>query len=138
MKKIKVLVLLLFSILLLSGCSNSSSYLKDLSFSELKDKLEAKEEFFFVVTQDGCSHCEAFIPVLTKTLEKYKITGYNLNLSKLSTEDNKKFDELFKTEGTPTTIFVKDGNEISLLQRIYGEASEDQIVQKLKNNNYIK
>ena len=137
MKKIKVLILLLFSVLLLSGCSNDS-YLKDLSFSELKNKIEAKEEFFFVVTQDGCSHCEAYVPVLTKTLNKYKITGYNLNLSKLSESDNKEFEELFKTEGTPTTIFVKDGNEISILQRIYGEATEDQIVQKLKNNNYIK
>ena len=134
MKKIKVLILLLFSVLLLSGCSNDS-YLKDLSFSELKNKIEAKEEFFFVVTQDGCSHCEAYVPVLTKTLNKYKITGYNLNLSKLSESDNKEFEELFKTEGTPTTIFVKDGNEISILQRIYGEATEDQIV---KNNNYIK
>ena len=137
MKKMKIFLIFAFILLLLSGCSNKS-YLKDLSFSELNKKLEAKEEFFFVVTQDGCSHCESFVPVLEKTLNSKKITGYNFNISKLSESDNKKFEELFKIEGTPTTIFIKDGKEVSLLQRIYGEASEEQIIQKLKNNNYIK
>jgi predicted bacteriocin transport accessory protein len=139
MKKMKIVVLLLFAILIFSGCSKSNdSYLKDLSFNELKEKLNNKDEFFFVVTQDGCSHCESFIPVLESTLNKEKIVGYNFNLSKLSEDDNKKFEELFKIDGTPTTIFIKDGQEISILQRIYGEASEEQIIQKLKNNGYIK
>jgi len=138
MKKSVYLIAIIGFLLMLVGCTNNDSYLKDISYSDLNKKLEAKEEFFFVVTQDGCSHCESFVPVLKSTLEKQKIVGYNFNLSTLSESDNEKFNEVFNIEGTPTTIFIKDGEEISLLQRIYGEATEEQILQKLKNNNYIK
>ena len=138
MKIIKYFAILLGVLFLFSGCSSSSSYLKDLSYSDLNKKIESKEEFFFVATQDGCSHCESYIPTLTKVLNDNKVVGYNFNLTKLSEEEREKFDELFKIDGTPTTIFMKDGEEVSLLQRIYGNAEESQILVKLKNNNYIK
>lgn len=139
MKKI-IFVLLAFSFLtLLTGCENKKdSYLKDLSYKELEEKVNNKEEFFFVVTRDGCSHCEEFVPVLEKILNDNKIVGYNYNLAKQSDEENGKFDELFAVDGTPTTIFVKDGQEVSIMQRINGNVSEDKVIQKLKNNGYIK
>ena len=137
MKKNRILILIGL-LLLLVGCTNSNSNLKDLSYSDLNKKLESKEEFFFVVTQDGCSHCENFIPVLTKTLNSQKVIGYNLNLSKLSSEEKSKFDEAFNIEGTPTTIFIKDGKELSIMQRIVGSLDKDKLIQKFKNNGYIK
>ncbi len=138
MKKFNFFVLIVGLLFFMVGCSDNKDYLKDISFKELTNKIEAKEEFFFVATQDGCAHCEKYIPTLKNVLNNHKVVGYNLNLSTLSSEENKKFDELFKITGTPTTVFIKDGTEVSLLQRITGNASEDQIVAKLKNNNYIK
>lgn len=139
MKKI-VYVLLAFSFLMLfTGCDNNKEkYLKDLSYKELEEKVNNKEEFFFVVTRDGCSHCEEFIPVLEKILNDNKVVGYNYNLAKESDANNEKFDKLFNVDGTPTTIFVKDGKEVSIMQRINGNVSEDKVIQKLKNNGYIK
>jgi predicted bacteriocin transport accessory protein len=138
MKKIVIILFSLSFLFLFTGCEKKETYLKDLSFSELQNKINSKDEFFFVVTQDGCSHCENFLPIFEETLNEVKVTGYNFNLTKLSDEENKKFDELFKVDGTPTTIFVKDGSEVSLLQRINGEASKDKVIQKLKNNGYVK
>ena len=137
MKYIKYLVLVIGILFLFTGC-DSSSNLKDLSYKELDSKLENKETFFFVVTQDGCSHCESFVPVLEKVLKEQNVVGYNLNLTNMSKEEDEQFSKIFEVDGTPTTIFVKDGQEVSLLQRINGEADEERIIQKLKNNDYIK
>lgn len=139
MKYIKALLLLFSFCLLFTGCDKAKeSYLKNISYKELSEKMENKEEFFFVVTQDGCSHCEDFIPVLEEVLNENKVTGYNLNMSKLSESEKDKLDELFDVDGTPTTIFIKDGKEISILQRINGDVSSEKLIQKLKNNGYIK
>ncbi len=139
MKFLKYLVLVFSILILFTGCEqNSNGYLKDLSFKELQNKIDNKEEFFFVVTQDGCSHCENFLPVLEKVLNEYKVVGYNLNTTNMSEDENKKFDELFDVGGTPTTIFIKDGTEVSLLQRINGETTDTKLIQRLKNNGYIK
>ena len=145
MKFAKYIILLFTFCILLTGCNKNDSYLKDLSFKELNNKLNNKEEFFFVVTQDGCSHCENFIPILEETLNKNKVIGYNLNMTKLSDKEKEEFDKVFveilppdESFGTPTTIFIKDGKESSIMQRIEGEASEEKIEQKLKNNGYIK
>ncbi len=139
MKKVKIILILFTFILIFTGCENGNdTYFKDLSYNSLEEKLNGNEKFFFVVTQDGCSHCEDFIPIVKEVLKEYKITGYNFNLTKLSKADTEKFDKKFEVDGTPTTIFVKDGQEVSLLQRINGEADEERIIQKLKNNDYIK
>lgn len=138
MKYIKYLVLVLGVLFLFTGCESEDKYLKNLSYNELNTKLENKETFFFVVTQDGCSHCEDFLPVLKKVLNQYEVVGYNLNLTKMTEKEHEEFDKAFNVEGTPTTIFVKDGEEISLLQRITGEADEEKVIQKLQKNDYIK
>ena len=139
MKKLFVCILAITCLFMVTGCTNKSdSYLKDLSYEELNKKLSDKETFFFVVTQDGCSHCENFLPVLENVLNDKKVIGYNLNTSKLSEEQNKEFDEKYNVTGTPTTIFIKDGEEVSLLHRINGEADSDKVIRKLQNNGYIK
>ena len=136
MKKIKLIILALLLIVTLTGCGKS--YINDISYSKFNQKIKNEETFFFVVTQDGCSHCENFIPVIEKVLNDKKVVGYNLNTSKFSEEQNKEFDEKYGVTGTPTTIFIKDGEEVSLLQRINGEADSDKVIRKLQNNGYIK
>ena len=138
MKYFKIFALVSILFVLLVGCENKNDYLKNLSYKELNEKLENKEEFFFVVTQDGCSHCEEFVPVLKEVLNENKIIGYNFNLTRLSEEEKTSFDELFAVDGTPTTIFIKDGKEVSIMQRIVGGLSSDKLVQKLKNSGYIE
>ena len=139
MKKLFVCILAITCLFMVTGCTNKSeSYLKDLSYEELNKKLSDKETFFFVVTQDGCSHCENFLPVLENLLNDKKVIGYNLNTSKLSEEQNKEFDEKYNVTGTPTTIFIKDGKEVSILQRLVGNVSKDKLISKLETNNYIK
>ena len=137
MKKFRCVFLLLGFLFILLGCSNKT-YLKDLSYNEFKNKLNNKESFFFVLVQDGCSHCASYTPKLESILEEYDITAYKINLSKLKDSERKELNELFSYDGTPTTIFVKDGVEESIMQRINGNQPKEKIISKLKNNGYIK
>ncbi len=142
MKKLKILSLILIGLLLFTGCKGkeeqSSKYLVNLSYSEFKEMQKEKKTFFMAVIQDGCPHCENYIPILTEVLEEYEITGYTLNLTNLTRDEHEEFYNDYKVNGTPNTIFFKDGEEISIMQRIDGEASKTRIISKLKNNGYIE
>lgn len=137
MKKIKKLLFIVALVLFCSSC-NQDSKLKNLSYSELKNKLSNNDTFFFVVIKDGCQHCENFVPKVKEVLDEYNISGYTINYTNLSSEDNDSFYEDFQVDSTPTTIFIKDGKEISILQRITGNVSKEKLIDKLKSNDYIK
>ena len=135
MKKVKYLLLILLFGFSFTGCGKNN--LKTISFSELSKKLENSESFFFEVVQDGCSHCANFTPKLKEVLNEYDVIGYQLNLTDLTAENYEKFNSMFDVDGTPTTIFIVNGQEVSLLQRIDGNVSKEKIISKLKTNKYI-
>lgn len=135
MKKIKYLLLVLLVGVIFTSCGKNN--LKTISFNELSKKLENGESFFFEVVQDGCSHCANFTPKLKEVLNEYDVIGYQLNLTDLTEENYKTFNSMFDVDGTPTTIFIVNGKEVSLLQRIDGDVSKEKIISKLKTNKYI-
>ena len=135
MNKIKYLLLVLLVGVIFTGCGKNN--LKTISFNELNKKLENGESFFFEVVQDGCSHCANFTPKLKEVLNEYDVIGYQLNLTDLTEENYKTFNSMFDVDGTPTTIFIVNGKEVSLLQRIDGDVSKEKIISKLKTNKYI-
>ena len=141
MKRILTLSILLISILTLTGCNNGSNYLKEVSLSELYNKVENKETFILELSQDGCGHCAAFNPVFKEVLANYQITAYYLNIGKISENDYYKFLEDFNNNeslGTPTVMFFTEGHEKTSMNRIIGNASEKELIRKLTQNGYIK
>ena len=75
---------------------------------------------------------------MEEVLNEYNVIGYVINLSDMSDKELEEFDKLFNVDGTPTTIFMTEGKELSLLQRIDGNVAKEKIITKLENNNYIK
>lgn len=139
MKKWKIISLILLVTFIFVGCAKEDKeYLVSISYSEFKEKRANKETFFFEFVQDGCSACMSFTPKLKEVLEENKITGYQLNLSSMTDEEYEEFQLEFKTSGTPNTIFLTEGEELSKLQRISGNVAKTKIVSKLKANGYIK
>ena len=124
--------------------SDTKDYLKELSYSELIEKINNKDSFIVYVKQDSCSHCQNFTPVLENVLKKYKIEAYYIRLNTFTEEEKTYTDDgsiINGTDliisGTPTVIFMNNGKE-SVMHRIVGEASEDKIITKLKSSGYIK
>ena len=113
-------------------------YFKELSISELQEKIDNKESFILVISQTTCSHCAEYKPRIKKVLAKYEVTGYYIEKDLLSAEETIQLNNIANISGTPATIFITDGEEKSSSTRITGARSTDVIISRLKAMGYIK
>lgn len=141
---ILIIIVVVLFIVVFSFNSKSGDYLKEISYSELIDKLDKKETFILYLKQDECSHCAEFTPVFERVLQANEVHAYYLRLNILNDEQIKRDDDSSTIEeanititGTPTVVFIKDGKE-STMNRIVGSVEQDVVLRKLKNTGYIK
>lgn len=117
--------------------TDEDKYLKEVTMSEVQDKIKNKEDFILYIKQTNCEHCKKFTPRFASVLHDYKLTAYVLNLSNLTEEDNALMKEVIgEIDGTPTTYFYQDGKKSMIT--IDGEQSKDRIRSKLKSAGFVK
>jgi len=64
----------------------------------------------------------------------------NINIYYIDVDkyDEDKFSDIISFNGsTPTTIFIKNGEEATTSNRINGDVSKTKIIDKLKSNGFI-
>ena len=130
------MILFIFT-LILSGCSKEE-HIKEISLDEFKEKIANKESFALYVGNENCSHCVSYLPTLKSVLKEYNITIYHLDNSKLSDKEYAEFKTYINISGTPTIAFITDGEEETTLNRIVGETSKEDTIERFKTNGYIK
>lgn len=116
----------------------ANSYLKQLKYDEVMEKIQNKESFILLVSQTTCSHCKEYKPVFKKMLKKNKLTAYYIEYDLLSKEEKKEFVKYINFDSTPVTVFLKNGEESTTANRIVGAREEEYIIGKLKSNGYIE
>lgn len=132
-----VLVVILGILLFVNG--NSSKYgLFELKYDDVMEKFNNKEDFVLVISQTTCAHCISYKPVLRSVSKKYKIKTYYIDVDLLNDKETEDLKKYVSYSDTPSTLFIKDGTESTRANRIVGEATEEKIVSKLKQNNFIK
>lgn len=115
------------------------SHLIELNYTELKEKIDNKDDFILVITKTDCSHCEAYKPRLKDVLAKYDINAYEIALDKLSDDEKKVFNEIANVSGTPNTVFFKNGEETTTTNRLVGDIQDEEtIVTRFKALGFIK
>ncbi len=134
MRKVFLFFMIFFSIFLFTGCSS----LKEIDYSTFKEKLENKESFILEVVQTDCSHCKEFSPRFDEVLKKYELTAYKIDTQNLSKDEKKEFDSIIYVSGTPTVVFIDEGEEMETYNRISGAVSNKKIIKKLKQAGYIE
>lgn len=132
MKKILLSILAIF---LLTGCSGNS--LQDMSYNDFKEKIENKETFVAYVSRTGCSHCEAYEPILRKVLKDYGLTVYKINLANLTTSEENAVTKKVGLEGTPTLIYIKEG-KADIDGSLVGESTYENTEDFFKTIGYIE
>ncbi len=133
-----IIIIILIAIYIVVYEYSKRNFIK-LSYDEINQKLENKDDFVLCISRTNCVHCQDFKPKLIKVSDKYNIKIYYINVDKLSKEKYEEFKNQFAFDGaTPTTIIFKDGEEKTTASRIDGDVSMDKIVNKLKNNDFIK
>ena len=145
MKKAKknIIILVIVCLIVLVGAVVADiilgkSYLNEIKYDKVMEKIDAKDSFVLLLSQTTCSHCMDFKPKLAKVAKDYKIEIYYLETNLLSDEEHDELKKHFSFTGTPTTVFVINGEEKTAATRIEGDASEEKIIRKLKSNGFIK
>lgn len=121
--------------LFLSGCGRTSY--DEISYSELQSMIENKESFPLVIASATCSACNSYRPTLEKFIKEYNVDVKYIDLDKLTDEEESDLMNEFPITGTPTTIFVKNGEEKDTYNRIVGNKKFSQTEEAYKDNGYI-
>lgn len=133
-----IILLIILFILVFSNANASKYGLFELKSDEVIEKINNKESFVLVISQTTCTHCISYKPVLESVAKKYKIKTYYVDVNLFSEEEDNEFKKYVSYSDTPSTLFIKDGEETTRANRIVGEANEEKIVSKLKQNGFIK
>lgn len=115
-----------------------NSHLVLLNANEFKEKIENKDSFIIIMTGSKCSHCESYLPIFKKVLADYDLTAYQIHTDLLNNEEQAFVKGVATINGTPTVIFIKDGEEISAMNRLVGEKSRTETIDRLKVMGYIE
>ncbi len=115
-----------------------NSHLVLLNASEFKEKIENKESFIIIMTGSKCSHCESYLPIFKKVLADYDLTAYQIHTDLLNNEEQAFVKGVATINGTPTVIFIKNGEEMSTMNRLVGEKSRTETIDRLKVMGYIE
>ncbi len=115
----------------------SKNYFQEISYSEIVNKIEGKEDFVLCVSQTTCSHCALYKPKLEYVANDKKVYIYYIDVDLLNENERDGLKEYFSYSGTPTTIFFIDGEEKTAATRINGDASQEKILRKLESNGFI-
>lgn len=115
----------------------SKSYFTEIKSKEVIEKINNKESFVLVISQTTCSHCAEYKPRIEKVANDKKIQIYFMESDLLSDDEKKEFSKYITFDGTPVTVFIKNGEEKTAATRINGSASTEKILAKLKSNGFI-
>ena len=132
-------LLFIFMCLLFVGCTNSSFY-ETLTYSEVENKINNKENFILYIGQSQCPYCKQYEHSLKRVVDKYNVKVYYIDIGEdsISIEDRSLLSNNIDFSGTPTTIFIKNGEIQGSYNRINGAVDSKKIIEQFKVNGYIK
>ena len=143
MNKKKNIIIISISTILLIGIIvflilNNNSNLKRIDYEKVSEMINNKKDFVLCISRSTCTHCDDYKPKLKEVADKYGITIYYIDIDKETKDNQTKFNDLIAFDGsTPTTVFIKDGEEKTTANRIEGDVSKSKIEEKLKANKVI-
>ncbi len=135
---ISVLLILIIAFLVINKISNKGK-LTELNVNDVEEKINNKETFILCISKTTCTHCINYKPKLKKISKSYNLEIFYIDVDKYSTSDLNKFRQYISFDNsTPVTVFIKDGEEKTTSNRIFGDLSTNKIIEKFKSNGFIK
>jgi len=113
-------------------------YLTKLNYLQFFEKWENNESFALVISQTQCKFCAKYLPKIKNIANKYELEIFYVETDEFTADESSAFSNLLSYTGTPTTIFITNGEETSKATRINGNATEEKIINKFKVNGFIK
>jgi len=117
-------VLLVGSLLIMMSSDNTTNHIKEMSYSEYKEKIKSDEYTIVLIARDDCRHCISYKPYMNKVLDDYKLEAVYLNVGKVKAQEYYEIHDTLNALKdkynednepiipTPTTVLFKGGAEI--------------------------
>ena len=132
-------IIIVATLLIINILNPNKGELLSLNYKEFKEKIKNKDSFILVISSSTCSHCAEYKPKLIKIAKKHKINIYYIDYDLETSKNQEKFlEENNLTTTTPITIFIKNGKQTSLFDRIEGDVSQEKAEEKFKKLGFIK
>ena len=131
------LILLSILVIVCGGCKKKLTTYTEISYDNYVEKLEKKETFPLVIGAETCSACGIFQSTMEIFIEKYQVEVFFIDVSKISEIDYNLLQSQTSFDGTPTTIFIEEGEMTSYYNRIDGAKDLTSVTKFFKDNNYI-
>lgn len=113
--------------------------LYELDVNQVKEKIDNKDSFILCISATYCIHCKEYKPKLEDISKEYRLDIYYIDFDKYSDKEQELFRNYISFDGgTPVTLFIKNGEEETTVNRINGNVSKDKIISKFKSNGFIK
>ena len=120
------------------ACSKKLTTYTEISYSDFNKKIENKESFALFVGSSNCSHCDDYKITLNKLISEHQIEVYYIDVAKMTNDEINEFKTVINFSGTPTTVFITDGVEKTVYNRIVGALSYSKVEDKFEKAGYIK
>ena len=135
-----ILVIILIAFLIIININNKKTgSLISLTYQQLQEKIDKKDDFILVVSQSTCSHCATYKPKLKIIAQDYNLDIYYIDYDLEKDNIKKEFLDNYDLDGsTPTTMFIKNGKQTNMFDRIEGDVSKEKAIEKFKKLGFIK
>ena len=135
-----ILTIILIAFLIIININNKKTgSLISLTYQQLQEKIDKKDDFILVVSQSTCSHCATYKPKLKIIAQDYNLDIYYIDYDLEKDNIKKEFLENYDLDGsTPTTMFIKNGKQTNMFDRIEGDVSKEKAIEKFKKLGFIK
>ena len=132
-------ILIIGIFLVLTTNNDTKARLIELDYEEVLEKMDNEDDFILVITQSTCSHCATYKPKLKEISKSYEIDIFYINIDLMGRDNEEKFLKDSNLSGaTPTTIFIKEGTESSVLNRMEGDVTVKKAIEKFKKMGFIE
>lgn len=124
-------VIIILTILAILTFNLNKNNFVSLKYDDIMKKIENKESFVLCISSTECPHCDDYKPKLKNVANKYGVKIYYTDINLFNDNDYDKFKVDFSFDGgTPTTIFIINGEEKTTATRISGDVSTEKIINK--------
>lgn len=136
--KIWMMFVVISLTLFTTACGNKLTTYEEINYPKFNSMIGEKQSFVMFIGSTTCPHCDLYKETLNEVIKKYQVHVYYIDVSKLSSDENNKLKLIANYTGTPTTVFIENGQETSMYDRIDGNKPMDKVIEKLKKKGYIK
>ena len=137
MKKVLMVLTVVLSLFCLTACMGPKTY-DEISYSELQNKINDKDDFILFIGAETCSACKAYKHALNTAIENYGIDVKYIDIDKISDEQLSDLKSIVYFSGTPQTVFITDGKNDENKKKIDGNVKYSKLVKTLEKYGYIK